>query len=122
MTTDVSSRPAPRGSGTGIDALVRRGVEILDEPLTVDRGRSAEDRRHHRTVNQTMATQRPQLTDRDGVTRHDKGAAGVQFTHDPPAVVAQLSLANRLRHDPTVARSATEPAKGSMPSIRISPE
>ena len=56
---------------------------------------------------ETMASKRTQLTDRGAVAADDERQPLIESPHDPPTVIAKLSLGTVLGHGPIVALRAT---------------
>ena len=121
-TTEVSSRPAAGRSATRIYALIHRVVQVLTKPSTVHPGSFTEEFSDQASVHEPTAPQRPQLTDRHGVARHDEGSTFPEGAHDPAAVVAQFPLTDHLTHPPTVAPRATVPRCGNSPRLEVEQE
>lgn len=78
MTTDVSSRPLSRRSGTGLRLLVHDIVKVFQELFAIDAWGATKKVTHESDVDQTLSTEGTQLTHGDGVPRQHEGAAIVQ--------------------------------------------
>src|SRR5262245_41702349 len=105
MTTDVSRTPrAWRRSGTRLDALVERRVDVRPEPLEIERRRVCERRDGRLRADEPPAAKRDELGDLDAVARHGEGLAAVECAHDVAALVPQLTLADASCHASSVAR------------------
>ena len=103
-TTDVSSSPR---SCTRFNFLVEVRVYVDPELLRIDFRRSPESIKDVLLARKTGSAQWTKLSDWLSVAGHNKTPPGIQLTHDPGTVVAQLPLANDLRHTLSVALIAT---------------
>jgi len=77
MTTEVSSKPAPRRSCTGRDVLVEDSIHVGSEAIRIDFGSPSEHFDHGLGIDGSRATKRSQLTYRLGVPRKDEGTSFV---------------------------------------------
>ena len=93
--TDLSSRPR---EGSGIHGLVGRRVQIGSQSVGVHTGRMFGRHRQHRARNESARRNRPQLSDRYPVTRHDESLPRLHLPQDGAGIVAQLSLSDCSLH------------------------
>lgn len=108
MTAEVSRSAAEVArSGTGIDALVERIVDISEEGITIDCRRARKDPFDVGAVHEPCPMKGNELTHGLIVPRDDEGLPLVNGSEDACAVVTQLSLTDHLAHVVSVAVSAT---------------
>ena len=123
MTTEVSSNPTANCLGTWLIALINEGVQIIAEALGIDGRCPSEYLQHSVGLNTTLSAQRPQLSHRLRVTRHDECLTFIKCPHDAAAVVPKFTLADDLAHLHSVAPRATPweiQPPGSSPRSRSS--
>ncbi len=103
-TTDVSSNPR---SYAYLNPLVEVRVYVDPELLRIDFRRSPESIKDILLAGKTGAAQWSKFSDGLSVTCHNETPPRIQLTHDSGTFVAQLPLANDVRHALSVAPIAT---------------
>ena len=107
MTTEVSSNPAGNRSGTRTHVLIENLIHVLEEASPIQRRRSGKDCSDRMGVDEAIASQRPQLPDRLGMSGDDETPTLFELSHDATAVIAKFTLTDDFTHIPSVAPCAT---------------
>jgi hypothetical protein len=88
MTTDVSMSPRGwRGSATRTRSLVENGIDVITEPLPLDRRCTRKSSDRSPRADELTLSKRCQLTDGNPVARDDEGLAAVERPHDLAALI-----------------------------------
>jgi hypothetical protein len=101
--------------------LLERPVDVVAEPLRVDRRRVRERREDGILGHEALAADWDQLADGDAVARHDKAVTRIQRAHHLTAVVTKLPLRDGFLHTHSVARvrRRVEPEFSDWPSLAL---
>lgn len=88
----------PRSTGHKCRILIHEAIDVGAKARLVHRRDAAERLQRDCRGDEPAAMEWPQLADGRAVARDDERFAAVQISHDPPAVVAQLALADLPGH------------------------
>src|SRR5438105_9969216 len=103
----LSCRRARSPASVVACGLVDNCVDLLPEPVELDRGCAGEHQNGRLGRNEGTLPKRRQLPHWDAVTSHEKGLAPVEPPHYLAASIPELALRDRPRHPRSVGTRAT---------------
>src|SRR5262245_37363643 len=94
-TTEVSRK---HRLGSAMESLIHYGIEVGAQLPGINPRSSPRRLRDHCARYEPARGNRPQLRNRDSVTRNDNGLSCLDFPEDSPRIVSQLALGNNSTH------------------------